>query len=140
MIDQSASEAEVPAPSSPPSRRRVRASADGRTRRRRIITWALFVGCTVLMVNAVIGENGYLATVRAHRQTDAIHTDIARLRNENQQLLEQVRRLKADPAALEEEARKALGLIRPGEKLIIVHDAKPAPPATAPADPAGQGK
>jgi cell division protein FtsB len=92
------------------------------------------------MVNAVIGENGYLATVRARHTTEAIRADIARLRVENQRLLDQARRLKADPAALEEEARKDLGLIRPGETLVILRDAKPAPPATAPADPSGQGK
>ena len=104
------------------------------------MTWALFLGCAVLMVNAVIGENGYLATVRAKNATDALQADIARLRLENQRLLEQTRRLKSDPAALEEEARKDLGLIRPGETLVILRDAKPAAPAGTPAAPAGQGK
>ena len=32
-------------------------------------------------------------------------------------------RLKNDPTAIEEEARKNLGLIRPGETLVIVKDA-----------------
>ena len=92
------------------------------------------------MVNAVIGENGYLATVRARRATAALQTDLARLRVENQRLLALARRLKSDPAALEEEARKDLGLIRPGETLIILRDAAPAAPATTPTAPDGQGK
>jgi len=125
---------------STPTRRSLRGSPEGRTRGRRLVTWGLFVGCAVLMVNAVIGENGYLATVRARRATEALQADIDRLRFENQRLLEQARRLKADPAALEEEARKDLGLIRPGETLVILRDAKTAAPATTPADPAGQGK
>jgi len=92
------------------------------------------------MVNAVIGENGYLATVRARRTTAALQADIARVRLENQRLLDQARRLKSDPAALEEEARKDLGLIRPGETLIILRDAAPAAPAATPTAPDGQGK
>jgi len=125
---------------STPTRRRLGGNHEGRARRRRIVTWALFVGCAVLMVNAVIGENGYLASVQARHATEALRTDILRLRVENQRLLEQTRRLKSDPAALEEEARKDLGLIRPGETLVILRDAKPAAPATTPAPPAGQGK
>lgn len=125
---------------STPARRRLRGSPEGRARRRRFVTWALFVGCAMLMVNAVIGENGYLASVRAKHTTDALQADITRLRIENQRLLDQARRLKSDPAALEEEARKDLGLIRPGETLVILRDAKPAAPAASPAAAAGQGK
>ena len=127
-------------PATPASTRRsVRGNPEGRAVRRRLVTWALFLGCAVLMVNAVIGENGYLATVRAQHDTEALQADITRLRLENQRLLDQARRLKSDPAALEEEARKDLGMIRPGETLVILRDATPAP-ATTPAAPAGQGK
>ena len=42
---------------------------------------------------------------------------------------EEVRRLTEDPAAIEEIARRDLGLIRPGEKVFIVKDLKsPAKP------------
>ena len=36
-----------------------------------------------------------------------------------------VRRLKDDPAAIEESARRDLGLIKPGETLVIIRDAQP---------------
>ena len=45
---------------------------------------------------------------------------------ENQQRLDEIRGIKTDPAALEDAARRELGLIRPGETIIIIHDARPA--------------
>ena len=47
-------------------------------------------------------------------------------RAENQQLGDLGKRLKDDPAALEDAARRELGLVREGETLVIVRDGKPA--------------
>ena len=52
------------------------------------------------------------------------------MRAENARLQQEADRLKTDPAALEEAARRELGLIRPGETLVIIKDARPAAPAT----------
>ena len=41
---------------------------------------------------------------------------------------EQVRRLTEDPSAIEEIARRELGLIRPGERVFIIKDLPPAKP------------
>jgi cell division protein FtsB len=40
-------------------------------------------------------------------------------------LREEARRLREDPAALEEAARRDLGLLRPGETLVVVRKADP---------------
>ena len=53
---------------------------------------------------------------------------LARSRSENARLREQARELREDPAAIEEIARRELGLIRPGEKLFIIKDVHPADP------------
>lgn len=74
------------------------------------------------MVSALVGDNGMLSSMRARRQYAAVQQQLINLRVENQQLLEEMRRLKADPAAIEEEARRSLGLIRAGETLVIVKD------------------
>ena len=50
--------------------------------------------------------------------------NIASQKAENARLREEVRRLTEDPAAIEEVARRELGLIRPGEKLFIIKDVK----------------
>jgi cell division protein FtsB len=91
-----------------------------------LVTWALLVGSAILMVNALVGENGYLATVRARRDYEALLESAAKLRLENARLTDEIVGLKADPATLEDAARRQLGLARPGETLVIIRDA-PAP-------------
>lgn len=63
----------------------------------------------------------------ARRQHDELAAAIARQRAENARLREEARRLKDDPATIEEIARRDLGLIRPGEKVFIVKDLPPPP-------------
>ena len=47
------------------------------------------------------------------------------LSSENAQLREEARRLREDPTAIEELARRELGLIKPGEKVFIIKDVPP---------------
>jgi cell division protein FtsB len=86
----------------------------------------------MLAVNSIVGDNGYLATVRFQAEEAKLRAAVARLRHDNLRLQEERKRLTHDPAALEEAARQSLGLIRPGETLLIVRPAVPAasvPPA-----------
>lgn len=117
-----------PGPRPPRVRRQLRAPHEVRARRRRIAGYTVFGLAFVLMVNALLGENGYVATVRAEREHAAVAAALAAQRRENDELLAEIRRLRDDPAALEEAARR-LGMIRPGETLIVVKDARPAAPA-----------
>lgn len=111
-----------------PRRRRLLQTTDRRVRRRRLITYSIFAASLVLMTHALLGENGYFATLRAQRQHADVEAALTRLRLENQRLREESRRLREDPAALEEAARRDLGLIRPGETLVVVK--KPQKPET----------
>ena len=113
----------------PRARRRLHAPLEARSRRRRIFAYGLFIFSLVLMVNAFVGDNGYLATLRAQREHDVLTQALAALQAENERLADETQRLKSDPAALEEAARRELGLMRPGETLVIVKDARPARPA-----------
>jgi len=107
----------------------LRTTPHGRLRRRRILTYAVLAVSTVLMVNALVGEHGYLATLRAKRETDALTEEIEKIKTQNQQLKDLTDRIKHDPATLEEAARRDLGLIKPGETVIILHDEKDSKPA-----------
>jgi cell division protein FtsB len=109
-----------PPPATPRARRRLRTAEETRERRRRHLTIGLSVALCALLVNSIVGENGYLATVRYRAEEAELARAVARLRRENQSLQEQRRRLAEDPAALEEAARRSLGFIRPGETLLIV--------------------
>jgi len=83
---------------------------------------------SVILVDALVGDRGLLATMRARREYDELAATIARERAENAQLRDEARRLREDPSAIEEIARRELGLIKPGEKVFIVKDVTPAKP------------
>ena len=129
--DARLAEPSAPVRSRSRSRRRFHTAHDISQRRRRVLTYVLLAGSFVLMVNALVGENGYLATLRARREYNGLAERVGRLQTENQQYIAQVRQLKSDPSALEETARRVLGFIRPGETLVIVQNVRPTP-ATPP--------
>lgn len=76
----------------------------------------------LIVVDGLVGERGLLAMLRARHEYDELAGSIARQRAENARLRDQARRLADDPSAIEEIARRDLGLIKPGEKLFIVKD------------------
>jgi len=94
-------------------------------RGRRILAGLFFFVVCVLVVDALVGDQGLMATMRARKQYDELTADLARLRTENSSLREEARRLREDPAAIEEIARRELGLMSPGEKLFIIRDIDP---------------
>ena len=54
--------------------------------------------------------------MRARHEYDMLSAAIARQRADNARLRDEARRLREDPSAIEEIARRELGLIKPGEK------------------------
>jgi cell division protein FtsB len=91
-------------------------------RSRRVFHILLVLVAIVIVTDALVGDQGLMAMLRARHQYDQLAGDIGRQRAENARLREEVRRLTDDPTAIEEEARRDLGLIRPGEKVFIVKD------------------
>ena len=93
---------------------------------RRTLHFLVVFATILLVVDSLVGERGLLETLKARRQHRELAASLDGLRLENGQLREEMRRLKEDPAAIESVAREELGLIRPGELLFIIRDAKPA--------------
>ena len=112
---------EGPARKSSPST--IRATLAGRGRR--IARYVLGFVTIVLVMDAIVGEKGLLALLKANRDFHAIEDALQKARRQNADLREQARRLREDPAAIEELARRELGLIKPGEKLFIIRDVLP---------------
>jgi cell division protein FtsB len=81
-----------------------------------------FAAC-VLAVNALIGERGLSETLRARREFRQSIAELSRLQFENARLADTVRRLQMDATTIEGVARAELGLIRPGEILVLVKSA-----------------
>jgi cell division protein FtsB len=128
----------TPEPEATPARRtrprkRFRTAIEARQWRRRMIGYALATITFVLVVNALVGENGYLATLRANRETEDLRTRLRQVREENQEIQDQIHRLRTDPAALEEAARRELRMGKPGETMVVIKDAeKPKTPVAPP--------
>jgi cell division protein FtsB len=95
-------------------------------RNRRIVHWLLIFFGSVIVVDGLVGERGLLAMMRARRQYDELSATLARQRMDNARLRDEARRLSEDPSAIEEIARRELGLIRPGERVFIIKDLPPA--------------
>ena len=112
----------TPGQTGPRVRRRVRTSTTDRQRRKKIWTYGLLLLSTTLMVNALIGEKGYLANLQAQQEFQDVSESLRQLKAENARLTEEARRLQTDPRALEDAAREQLGLIKPGETLITLRD------------------
>ena len=89
------------------------------------------LAAVVLVGNALVGERGLIAMIRAAEESASLAQAIEVLRAENNGLREDVRRLREEPRAIEELARGQLGLIHPGEKLLIVTPSGPWNPVAA---------
>ena len=116
----------TPSPTTPPPlRRRKPAVPPAFTPlRTRLLNYVLAFVTVVLVVDALVGDKGLLDTMRARRHYSETSASLAQKRHENARLREDIRRLKEDPGAIEALAREQLGLIREGEVLFIVRDAK----------------
>ncbi len=80
-------------------------------------------GCVVLL-DSLFGDRGLAQTIRARRDYNRAIAGLERLKEQNAALREEVHRLTGDPGAIEAVARQELGLIRPGEILVVVKDVR----------------
>jgi len=101
---------------------------EGSARTRRIVHWLLIFVASVIVVDGLVGDRGLLAILRARQEYDQLAGTIAKQRAENARLRDEARRLKDDPTAIEEVARRELGLIKPGERVFIIKDIPAAKP------------
>ncbi len=109
--------AAAPPSAQPPARRPGHA--------RRLIRLGLAFLTAVVVIDAIVGENGVLALIEKRRQFAAVARALEQARADNEALRDRARRFRQDPAAIESAARRDLGLIKPGEKVFIIKDASP---------------
>jgi cell division protein FtsB len=83
----------------------------------------LFAAC-VLLANGIFGERGLMEMRRSRQALEEANANLARLRQENAALRETARRLRDDPKTIEAVARAELGLLKRGEILVTVRDAR----------------
>ena len=86
---------------------------------RRLVNTVLLSIGTILVINALAGDNGSIDLLNTRNRHAILVADLSRLRAENESLRKTARRLQEDPRAIEEIARDELGLIKPGELLLV---------------------
>jgi cell division protein FtsB len=87
------------------------------------MTWQLVrAGAAVVLTVAVLGVGGQsLARVwQMTRDVDRLERELVTLRAETEQLSQAVSRLQSDPVTIERMAREALGLVKPGERVLVL--------------------
>ena len=109
----------------PADRPPVRRGDEDSWQKRHLVRLLFSLLTAILIANALIGDRGLPATLQIRREHQALAAAIAALRTANQRLRHEAERLRNDPAAIEELARRNLGLVRPGERLFIVTDRQP---------------
>ena len=98
---------------------------DRRRTRALVFQCAIRALCVVVgleLIMAVVGDRGLLALQAARRDLDALSARVTALRRENQALQQEIRRLREDPAAIEDLARRELGLIKRGEIVFTIRE------------------
>jgi cell division protein FtsB len=121
--------ARTAAPASTPRRQPAPAKAKA-GRVRRLVRPALALVTLVLVADALVGENGWFERHREQERLAQRSAELARVQQENADLAVRARRLEAaDPAVIEDLARRNLGMLKPGEVLFI--DGTPAVPTSA---------
>jgi cell division protein FtsB len=94
-----------------------------------MVQYLLVFTCVVLAIDALVGDQGVLQMMKKRDDLRALQQKVAAAKAQNARLRRDISRVKNDPDALEELARRDLGMIKPGEKLFIIKDAPPASPA-----------
>ena len=84
----------------------------------------VFIGCMVLL-DSLFGERGLVEMMRKRDEGRALAQQLAKLREQNEHLLEEIQKVQDDPATIEDLAKRDLDMIKPGEKLFIIRDLPP---------------
>ena len=95
---------------------------------RRTGRYVLLLVTLLVLANAFVGERGLIALLRANQAHARLQQVIDTLRADNSRLQRYAEALTDEPRVIEDLARGELGMISPGELLIIVRT------TTVPAD------
>lgn len=112
--------------------RRATPAPQGRGVIRRVVTWVAAALVGLAAVDGIVGQRGLLENMRLRERNATMAATLETLRTDNEALREQSRRLKEDPAAIEDLAHSDLGMIKDGELLVILRDVPAPTPTTSP--------
>ena len=95
--------------------------------KRKAVSLALFLILAASALNALFGDRGLLVLLKVRQEIESLDREIAMLRAENQRILEEIHSLKTSPLAVERLARENLGLVKPGEVVLLIRETEVGP-------------
>ncbi len=95
--------------------------------KRKALSLALFLTLAASALNALFGDRGLLELLKVRDEIESLDQEIAMLRAENRRILEEVRSLKTSPLVVERLARENLGLVKPGEVVLLIREIEDGP-------------
>ena len=91
--------------------------------RRRLVRGGMVLVFVLALVDGVFGARGIIENTSLKKRNAQLAASIDEFRAGNEALIDDIKRLREDPAAIEELARDELELMKDGELLIILRDA-----------------
>jgi len=106
----------------------VKAREEATSRRKPARALLLGAAGFFLLLVLAAGWKGYLDLQSARQRESMLAERIAATEIRVEDLRRKIARLRDDPVALERMAREQLGLVKPGDVVIVYPDAAPTPP------------
>ena len=91
-------------------------------KKRRFVQCFLLLVSSIFIADALLGKGGLIDSLEARKRFSQLQQEIFQLQSENKTLRIRARRLREEPSAIEETARRELGLIKQGELLFLLND------------------
>lgn len=88
--------------------------------RRKVFVLGVTCLFLVMIVTALFGKKGVMDLRRAQRTLVVLEAEVRSLEKERAALESEIDRLEKDPRAVEQAAREKLGLVAPGEKVVVL--------------------
>lgn len=89
-------------------------------RARRVVRYLVGLLTAILVVHALVGDTGFISLMRARTESARLTELIHALQSQIEELRETASALRDDPMAIEKIARGELGLLAPGEQLVVI--------------------
>ncbi len=104
-----------------------KAETGGSSLRRRVFAGGLGFLVLVLLVTSFFGKKGLMDLRRSRRELRSFEAELAQLEAEKARLERELVELRRNPRAVELEAREKLGLVKPGEVVLVTPRGKTPP-------------
>jgi cell division protein FtsB len=85
--------------------------------------WIIFILILIFQCYLLVfADGGYLKLKELSNELEALKQENLALRKSQQELMDQIEKLKTDPDAIERKAREKLGLAKPGDIIVNISE------------------